>query len=111
MRNIFALAGTALLLGCGAGPAVPQRAFLASLVGQSEAGAVQRLGMPSAVYQQGDERFLSYDEGAVAAGPGGPALPGCRMTLAVARGTVQSWTLNGPYCTAGSGKRWLPFGV
>lgn len=99
----------ALALPACADQGAERRAVLASLIGQSEAGVVQRLGLPSRTYEAGGAKVLAYDEGRIAT-PGGP-LPGCEMTLAVAGGRVQSWTLRGSYCTAGNGDGWLAFGA
>jgi hypothetical protein len=108
MRIIASLALAAALLGC-ADQEAARRAFLASLIGRPETGVVQALGRPARVYAVGSTRYLAYDEGRPA--PGGGAYGGCQMTLMVARGQVQSWTLNGPACDAGHGEGWLAFGT
>jgi hypothetical protein len=109
MRRIAVLL-LALALPACADRGAQRRAFLTALVGQSEAGAVQRLGIPDRTYETGGVKFLAYDEGRVAVASGG-SLPGCEMTLAVAGDRVQSWTLRGSFCTPGNGDGWLAFGA
>ena len=72
---------------------------------------IQELGMPARVYETGGVRFLAYEQGRLVTVPGGRAYGGCRMTLMVANGRVQSWELNGALCDAGHGEGWLVFGA
>ena len=110
MRTIALLSLAAALAGC-ADQGSARRAFLASLIGRQEAGVIQVLGMPGRVYETGGVKFLAYEEGRPAAVPGGRVYGGCQMTLMVANGRVQSWTLNGTLCDAGHGEGWLAFGT
>lgn len=110
MRTLAFLALAAVLAGC-ADQGAARRAFLASLIGRPEVGVIQALGMPARAYETGGVRFLAYEESRPAAVPGGRVYGVCRMTLMVANGRVQSWTLNGASCDAGRGEGWLAFGV
>lgn len=108
MHRIAAVLLSLALVAC-ADHGAERRAFLTSLVGQSEAGVVQRLGLPDRTYEADGVKFLAYDEGRIPAS--GRKLPECEMTLTLAGGRVQSWTLRGPFCAAGNGDGWLAFGA
>ncbi len=117
MRKIVLLAFALTLASC-VDPGAQRRAFLASLIGQPEAVAVQTLGVPTRTYQAGGTKFLAYDQRRVDVLPGGPfyggygygwggyygGFPpavierGCEMTLEVVGGTVRSWSLRGTVC-------------
>ena len=109
MRNITLLALAAALAGC-ADQGAARRAFLASLIGRQEASVVQALGAPARVYEASGVKFLAYEDGRPLA-PGGRVYSDCEMTLTMANGRVQSWTLNGMSCDAGHGRGWLAFGA
>ena len=110
MRNITLLALVAALAGC-ADQGAARRAFLASLIGRQEASVIQALGAPARVYETSGVKFLAYEDGRPVTAPGGRVYGDCQMTLAVANGRVQSWTLNGVSCDAGHGEGWLAFGA
>ena len=111
MRRLALLALVMALPACGPDRGVQQRAFLASLVGRPEASAVQALGIPDRTYEAGGVRFLAYDDRRFEASPSGTSIDGCEMTLALARGVVQSWTMHGTLCSAGTADGWLAFGM
>ncbi len=111
MRRLAVLVLVLALPACGPNRGVQQRAFLASLVGRPEASAVQALGIPDRTYEAGGFRFLAYNERRLEPGPGGTVVGGCELTLAVAGGRVQSWTMRGTLCSAGTADDWLAFGI
>jgi len=111
MRRLAVLALVLAVPACGPNRGAERRAFLASLVGRPEASAVQALGVPDRTYETGGVRFLAYDERRFEAIPGGTFLGGCEMTLAVAGGRVQSWTMRGTLCAAGTAGGWVAFGM
>ena len=111
MRRLAVLALILALPACGPDRGAERRAFLASLVGRPEASAVQALGIPDRTYETGGVRFLAYDERRLAAVPGGTLVGDCEMTLVVAGGRVQSWTMRGNLCSAGTAGGWLAFGM
>ncbi|MBV9749209.1 MAG: hypothetical protein JO157_10370 [Acetobacteraceae bacterium] len=111
MRRLAVLALVLALSACGPDRGAEQRAFLASLVGRPESSAVQALGVPDRTYEASGVRFLAYDQQRVVAARGGPFVGGCELTLTVAGDRVQSWTMRGTVCSAGTGGDWLAFGM
>lgn len=101
-------------VGCASGPTLDER--LRPLVGQSEAALVGALGVPTATYDAGGERFLQYEDRSVAVFPGdpywgrpyrtfAPTVPppvvkqrSCIMTFALRRGTVTGFATRGNDC-------------
>jgi hypothetical protein len=122
MRGVAVL-GLLVLLGACANQALQQRrAFIASLVGQSELDLVRQLGVPTRTLTVDGEKFLAYDDrrlevlpgyygGGPWWGPGwgpwgwgggwGPPIVlarGCEITFDIRAGKVASFTMVGPDC-------------
>lgn len=112
-----------LLLGaCANQELAKRRAFLTSMVGQSEIDLVRQMGVPTRSFDLNGERFLAYDDrrldyvpgfytGPPWWGPGwggwgwgwGWAPPmviarGCEATFEIRAGKVASYSLRGPEC-------------
>lgn len=59
-----------LLAGCAAHALAERRAYLTSLVGESEAALVRQMGVPTRTFETGGEKFLAYDTRHVDVVPG-----------------------------------------
>jgi hypothetical protein len=105
-----------LLAGC-ADRLAERRAYLATLVGTSEADLVRTLGVPTRTVEAEGHRFLAYTESREELIPGGPMGPWgwrggwayggvpaevvqrvCETTFEVIDGRVRGFTLRGNAC-------------
>lgn len=109
----------ALLLGACT-PGLDRRAYLNTLIGQTETEAVHQLGVPTRSFESGGHRFLAFLEEREDYLAGGPFFFGagiygprygygaifptqvrdrsCETTLDVVSGRVVTWSLRGNAC-------------
>lgn len=75
-----------------------RQAFLAGLVGQTEADAIRALGLPQQTYEVDGHRFLAYNQPAPFSDFSfGPPVAICQTTVEIYQGKVQSASMHG-YC-------------
>ncbi len=97
-----------------------RRAYLTSLIGESEIDLVRQMGVPTRTFTLNGEKFLAYDDRRLEFVPGfyggppwwGPGwgpwgwgasppqviVRGCETTFEIKAGKVASYSLRGPEC-------------
>lgn len=110
-----------LLGGCAAHALKVRRAYLTSLIGESEVALVRQMGVPTRTFEANGEKFLAYDTRHLEVVPGfygppwfGPRFGpfawsyawntpyvvarGCETTFEIKDEKVASFSVHGPDC-------------